>query len=89
MAISGTTLVERLQKFSSSVISEADGVMVIHRHIASGVIAWAERLAAIEETIVASLNAGAPREQVFAANPRFDHIRHLNLELAPSWPIAH
>jgi regulator of RNase E activity RraA len=59
------------------VIGDADGVMVIPQGIASDVIAWAERLAAIEENIVAGLNAGAPRNQVFAANPRFDHIRRL------------
>lgn len=59
------------------VIGDADGVMVIPQGIASDVIAWAERLAAIEEKIVAGLNAGGPRDQVFAANPRFDHIRRL------------
>jgi 4-hydroxy-4-methyl-2-oxoglutarate aldolase len=59
------------------VIGDADGVMVIPQGIASVVIAWTERLAAIEETIVAGLHAGALRDQVFAANPRFDHIRRL------------
>src|SRR5450830_1316107 len=42
-------------RLSSLVINEADGMMVIPQGIASDVIAWAERLAAIEETIVASL----------------------------------
>jgi hypothetical protein len=45
--------------------------------IAADVIAWAERLAAIEATIVAQLEAGEPREAVFSANPRFAHIGRL------------
>ena len=59
------------------VIGDADGVMVIPLAIASDVIEWAEHLSAIEERIVAGLNAGTPRDQVFAANPRFEHIRRL------------
>jgi 4-hydroxy-4-methyl-2-oxoglutarate aldolase len=59
------------------VIGDDDGVMVIPRAIAAEVIGWAERLAAIEATIVAALEAGAPREAVFAAHPRFAHIRRL------------
>lgn len=56
------------------VIGDADGVMVIPLAIAAEVIAWAERLTAIEATIVAQLEAGQPREAVFSANPRFAHI---------------
>jgi 4-hydroxy-4-methyl-2-oxoglutarate aldolase len=56
------------------VIGDADGVMVIPLAIATDVITWAERLAAIEATIVAQLEAGQPREAVFSANPRFAHI---------------
>jgi len=59
------------------VIGDADGVMVIPLAIATDVIAWAERLAAIEATIVAQLEAGQPREAVFSANPRFAHIGRL------------
>ena len=59
------------------VIGDADGVMVIPQDIAADVIGWAERLVTIEETIVAGLNSGAPREKVFAANPRFAHIGRL------------
>ena len=59
------------------VIGDADGVMVIPLAIAADVIGWAERLAAIEATIVAQLEAGQPREAVFSANPRFAHIGRL------------
>lgn len=59
------------------LIGDADGVMAVPRAIAPQVIEWAERLAAIEEAIIAGLKAGAPREAVFAANPRFAHIRRL------------
>jgi 4-hydroxy-4-methyl-2-oxoglutarate aldolase len=59
------------------MIGDADGVMVIPRSIAADVIGWAERLAAIEATIVAQLQAGQAREAVFAANPRFAHIGRL------------
>ena len=55
----------------------ADGVMIVPLSIAADVIAWAERLAAIEATIVAQLEAGEPREAVFSANPRFAHIGRL------------
>jgi len=56
---------------------DADGVMIVPLSIAADVIAWAERLAAIEATIVAQLEAGEPREAVFSANPRFAHIGRL------------
>lgn len=59
------------------VIGDADGVMVIPEAIAGPVLEWAETLAAIEERIVAALQAGEPREKVFAANPRFAHIGRL------------
>jgi regulator of RNase E activity RraA len=59
------------------MIGDADGVMVIPRSIAANVIGWAERLAAIETTIVAQLEAGKAREAVFSANPRFAHIGRL------------
>ena len=59
------------------VIGDADGVMAVPRAIAAEVIAWAETLAAIEEAIIRGLKAGEPREAVFAANPRFAHIRRL------------
>ena len=59
------------------VIGDADGVMIVPLSIAADVIAWAERLAAIEATIVAQLEAGEPREAVFSANPRFAHIGRL------------
>jgi len=51
--------------------------MIVPLSIAADVIAWAERLAAIEATIVAQLEAGEPREAVFSANPRFAHIGRL------------
>jgi 4-hydroxy-4-methyl-2-oxoglutarate aldolase len=59
------------------VMGDADGVMIIPLSIAADVIAWGERLAAIEATIVAQLEAGEPREAVFSANPRFAHIGRL------------
>ncbi len=59
------------------MIGDADGVMVVPRAIAADVIGWAERLAAIEATIVAQLEAGEAREAVFSANPRFAHIGRL------------
>jgi 4-hydroxy-4-methyl-2-oxoglutarate aldolase len=59
------------------MIGDSDGVMVIPLTIAAEVIGWAERLAAIEATIVAQLEAGEPREAVFSANPRFAHIGRL------------
>jgi 4-hydroxy-4-methyl-2-oxoglutarate aldolase len=59
------------------VVGDADGVLVVPRAIAAEVTAWAERLTAIEETIVRQLKAGEPRPQVFQAHPRFAHIKKL------------
>jgi regulator of RNase E activity RraA len=59
------------------VIGDADGVMVIPEAIVDPVLDWAETLASIETRIVAGLEAGESREKVFAANPRFAHIRKL------------
>jgi regulator of RNase E activity RraA len=59
------------------LIGDADGVVVIPQSIASDIVAWAEKVAAIEETIAATLREGETREAAFAAHPRFAHIRRL------------
>ena len=45
--------------------------------IAFDIVAWAEKVAEIEETIAAKLRDGETREAAFAAHPRFAHIRRL------------
>ena len=62
---------------SDLIVGDADGVLVVPRGIAAQVIAWSEELASIEEKIVGRLKAGEAREAVFAALPRFAHIRPL------------
>lgn len=59
------------------LIGDEDGVIVIPSAIAVQVIEWAEELVRIEARIVQALEAGMPREQAFAANPRFRHIGRL------------
>ncbi len=59
------------------IVGDADGVIVVPRAIAADIVPWAEKLAAIEETIIRQLKAGEPRPKVFQANPRFGHIRRL------------
>ena len=59
------------------LIGDADGVVVIPQSIASDIVAWAEKVAEIEETIAAKLRDGETREAAFAAHPRFAHIRRL------------
>ena len=111
MEITSASLVERLQKLSSSAISDVLDVSGYTGQSLSGTIrplvptmrfaGFALCFSGVSETpgdttpalssyeidqritpglivlIVAGLNAGAPRDQVFAANPRFDHIRRL------------
>lgn len=59
------------------VIGDGDGLMVIPQAIAEDVVAWAERLAEIEQAIVGRIEAGASREAAFRDHPRFKHIRRL------------
>jgi 4-hydroxy-4-methyl-2-oxoglutarate aldolase len=59
------------------LIGDADGVVVIPRSIAADIVAWSENVAGIEETIAARLREGETREAMFAAHPRFAHIRRL------------
>jgi regulator of RNase E activity RraA len=59
------------------IIGDADGLMVIPQAIAADVVAWAERLAEIEEAIVRRIESGASREEAFESHPRFAHIRRL------------
>lgn len=59
------------------VIGDADGVVVIPQAIAGDVVPWAEKLAEIEDTIAGRIRAGETREALFAAHPRFAHIRRL------------
>ena len=59
------------------VIGDADGVVAIPQSIAGDIVPWAEKVAEIEETIAARLREGDAREAMFAAYPRFAHIRRL------------
>jgi regulator of RNase E activity RraA len=57
------------------VLGDFDGVVVIPHEHATQLIEDAERLQEIERTIREEIKAGATREEAFARNPRFAHIR--------------
>jgi 4-hydroxy-4-methyl-2-oxoglutarate aldolase len=59
------------------IIGDADGVVAIPQSIAGDIVPWAEKVAEIEETIAGRLREGETREAMFAAHPRFGHIRRL------------
>ena len=59
------------------IIGDADGVVVIPQAIAADIVSWAEKVAEIEEAIASRLREGETREAMFAAHPRFAHIRRL------------
>ena len=59
------------------MIGDADGVVAIPQSVAGDIVSWAERVAEIEESIAAKLREGETREAMFAAHPRFAHIRRL------------
>jgi regulator of RNase E activity RraA len=59
------------------MIGDGDGVVAIPKSIAGDIVSWAERVAEIEEAIAAKLREGETREAMFAAHPRFAHIRRL------------
>ena len=59
------------------VLGDFDGVMVIPGEHAPQLIEDAERLQEIERVIREQIKAGATREEAFARNPRFAHIRRI------------
>ena len=56
-------------------VGDADGVVVVPRSAARGIIEDAETLQRIERTIGEELRRGEPRAAVFKRNPRFGHVR--------------
>jgi regulator of RNase E activity RraA len=60
------------------MIGDADGVVAIRSRSRADIVSWAERVAEIEESIAAKLREGETREAMFAAHPRFAHIRRLH-----------
>jgi regulator of RNase E activity RraA len=57
------------------VCADADGVVVVPQALAEAVATDAETVEHMEGRIVEALRAGVDREQAFAANARFAHIR--------------
>ena len=57
------------------VLADCDGIVVIPQAIAPQIIEDAETLGRIERAITAEMRAGGERHEVFARNPRFDHVR--------------
>lgn len=57
------------------ILADGDGVVVIPAGVAEQIITDSEELARIEAAIGTQLRAGGSRTDVFAANPRFAHVR--------------
>lgn len=57
---------------------DGDGLVVVPREYLSSVVADAEEVERIEHRIKQALRDGADREQAYAENPRFGHIRKLS-----------
>lgn len=61
------------------ILADADGVLAIPSYAAETIVAQAETLAAIERRIRRAMAEGQSRAEAFAANPRFDHVRRVQL----------
>jgi 4-hydroxy-4-methyl-2-oxoglutarate aldolase len=57
------------------LLGDIDGLVVIPRRFAPQLIEDAQTLQRIEQAIRDAISAGATREEAFARNPRFAHVR--------------